>query len=321
LTYGVTFPAQGYDKALPVLDSLLERYSHFSSPTLIHGDKAKEEQLKRNKEGGLYVTSKGMNILANRNNTTTDNTYGGMVIPPEKVASNGKKLQINEQNQAEFWKTMAPNVDDYGSSVARGIATGSGQIIKGIFWVRDSTVAQLDNGSIYMQSKLKANDKEHKVSPRVLRNLHRVRRMSRATDNVAKALLTGVLVTTGFFEGAIIKSRAGKKIFKLMPGEVALVSLDAFGKLFDAVDKTGRDVLQSTSLMTQNVVSHRFGEPAAKVAEETLATTGHVISTGWTVIRLRKALNPKDGAGGASRVTKTGMLKNVAKNKIMGGKK
>jgi spartin len=175
LTYGVTFPAQGYDKALPVLDSLLERYSHFSSPTLIHGDKAKEEQLKRNKEGGLYVTSKGMNILANRNNTTTDNTYGGMVIPPEKVASNGKKvqLQINEQNQAEFWRTMAPNVDDYGSSVARGIATGSGQIIKGIFWVRDSTVAQLDNGSIYMQSKLKANDKEHKVSPRVLRNLHR----------------------------------------------------------------------------------------------------------------------------------------------------
>ncbi|CAK9872267.1 unnamed protein product [Sphagnum jensenii] len=284
LTYGVTFPAQGFDKALPVLDSLLERYSHFSSPTLIHGDKAKEEQLKRNKEGGLY-------------------------------------MQINEQNQAEFWKTMAPNVDDYGSSVAKGIATGSGQIIKGIFWVRDSTVAQLDNGSIYMQSKLKANEKEHKVSPRVLRNLHRVRRMSRATDNVAKALLTGVLVTTGFFEGAIIKSKAGKKIFKLMPGEVALVSLDAFGKLFDAVDKTGKDVLQSTSLMTQNVVSHRFGEPAARVAEETLATTGHVVSTAWTVIRLRKAFNPKDGAGGAATVTKTGMLKNAARNKIMGGKK
>jgi spartin len=230
-------------------------------------------------------------------------------------------MQISEQNQAEFWTTMAPNVDDYGSSVAKGIATGSGQIIKGIFWVRDSTVAQLDNGSIYMQSKLKANDKEHKVSPRVLRNLHRVRRMSRATDNVAKALLTGVLVTTGFFEGAIIKSKAGKKIFKLMPGEVALVSLDAFGKLFDAVDKTGRDVLQSTSLMTQNVVSHRFGEPAARVAEETLATTGHVVSTAWTVIRLRKAFNPKDGAGGAATVTKTGMLKNVARNKIMGGKK
>jgi len=93
LTYGVTFPAQGFDKALPVLDSLLERYSHFSSPTLIHGDKAKEEQLKRNKEGGLYVASKGMSILPNRNTTTTDNNYGGMVIPPEKVTSNGKQVR------------------------------------------------------------------------------------------------------------------------------------------------------------------------------------------------------------------------------------
>jgi hypothetical protein len=107
LTYGVTFPAQGYDKALPVLDSLLERYSHFSSPTLIHGDKAKEEQLKRNKEGGLYVTSKGMNILANRNNTTTDNTYGGMVIPPEKVASNGKKVRPKSQSFCSCCKHRA----------------------------------------------------------------------------------------------------------------------------------------------------------------------------------------------------------------------
>jgi spartin len=65
----------------------------------------------------------------------------------------------------------------------------------------------------------------------------------------------------------------------------------------------------------------RFGEPAGKIAEETLATYGHVISTAWTVVRLRKALNPKDGAGGASTVTKTGMLKNAARNKIMGGKK
>jgi spartin len=54
--------------------------------------------------------------------------------------------------------------------------------------------------------------------------------MSRATENVTKGILTGVIVTTGFFEGAIIKSSAGKKIFKLMPGEVALVSLDAFGQ-------------------------------------------------------------------------------------------
>ncbi len=30
------------------------------------------------------------------------------------------------------------------------------------------------------------------------------------------------------------------------------------GKLFDAVEKTSRDILQSTSIMTQNVVGHRL---------------------------------------------------------------
>lgn len=47
--------------------------------------------------------------------------------------------------------------------------------------------------------------------------------------------------------------RFGEKFFVTL-----CLSLSLAGKLFDAVDKTGRDVLQSTSLMTQNVVSHRF---------------------------------------------------------------
>lgn len=54
--------------------------------------------------------------------------------------------------------------------------------------------------------------------------------MSRATENVARGVLSGIVMTAGFFSGAIIKSSMGKKVFKLMPGEVALVSLDAFGK-------------------------------------------------------------------------------------------
>ena len=54
--------------------------------------------------------------------------------------------------------------------------------------------------------------------------------MSRATENVAKGVLFGIVTTAGFFEGSIIKSKLGKKVFTLMPGEVALVSLDAFGE-------------------------------------------------------------------------------------------
>jgi spartin len=169
LTYGVTFPLQGSDTALPVLDSLLEHYSHFSSPTVVHEDKEKDEWMEKNPEEGLHIASRSMNIPTDGK----PNDYNGMVIPPQQVTRRGKKMDITERNQADFWTTMAPNVDDYGSSAARAIATGSGQVVKGIFWVRDSTVTKLDNGSIYMQSKLKENNKPHNVSPGVLRNLHR----------------------------------------------------------------------------------------------------------------------------------------------------
>jgi len=53
--------------------------------------------------------------------------------------------------------------------------------------------------------------------------------MSKATENVAKGVLYGIVKTVGFFSGAVITSSVGKKFFRLMPGEVALVSLDAFG--------------------------------------------------------------------------------------------
>ncbi|CAK9194381.1 unnamed protein product [Sphagnum troendelagicum] len=292
LNYGVTFPVAGHEKALEELDTLLGQYTCFSSPTLVHGDKQKEKFLEKSREAE------------------------GLADLP--VVSKEHKMQVTEQNQAAFWTTMAPNVDDYGSSAARMIATGSGQIIRGIFWIRDSTVAQLESGSIYVQGKIKPNAQPSNISPRTLRNLRRVRYMSKATENVAKGVLYGIVKTAGFFSGAVITSSVGKKFFRLMPGEVALVSLDAFAKLFDALEKATTDVLQSTSLMTQNVVAHRYGEPAAKVTEETLATAGHVVATAWTVSKLRKALNPKEGI---KPTTKTAFVKSIAKNVITGGKK
>lgn len=60
----------------------------------------------------------------------------------------------------------------------------------------------------------------------------------------------------------------------------------------------------------------RFGEEAGKVTEETLATAGHVVATAWTVSKLRKAFNPKDGV--RPGLTKTGLVKGLAKNAMKG---
>lgn len=68
---------------------------------------------------------------------------------------------------------MAPNVDDYNSSIVKGMAKGTGHVIRGIFWVRDSTVARLESGSIYMKGRVKRNPTPSQISPRTLRNLKR----------------------------------------------------------------------------------------------------------------------------------------------------
>ncbi|KAG0568996.1 hypothetical protein KC19_6G057900 [Ceratodon purpureus] len=219
LKYGVTFSVSGQESQLRELDSVLEQYSMFSIPQLVQGDRQQ-------------------------------------IVPEELVSSEGK--QVTEGNQAEFWKTMAPNVDDYNSKLAKGMAKGTGSLIKGIFKVRDTTVARLENGSVYVKGKVKPNSKASNISPQTLRNLKRVQNMSIATEQVAKNVLEGVVKTVGFFSGAMMKSKAGKKFFKLLPGEVALVSMDAFAKVFDALEKAGTDVMQSTAMFTQDVVTHRF---------------------------------------------------------------
>lgn len=98
-------------------------------------------------------------------------SYVGADYIPDQ--SRLERVQVTEGNQAEFWKTMAPNVNDYNSRLAKGMAKGTGNVIKGIFWVRDVTVARLENGSIYMKGKVKPCSKPSKISPRTLRNLKR----------------------------------------------------------------------------------------------------------------------------------------------------
>jgi hypothetical protein len=76
-------------------------------------------------------------------------------------------------NHSETWKTMAPDVDEYNSSVARGIASGSGQIIRGIFWLSFMAVTQLENGCVFFEKKVKPSDTPSHISSQTIQILHR----------------------------------------------------------------------------------------------------------------------------------------------------
>lgn len=57
--------------------------------------------------------------------------------------------------------------------------------------------------------------------------------MSRMTERIAKGVLVGIITATGLASGPVMRSKAGKKFFRMLPGEVALVSLDAFGNVLN----------------------------------------------------------------------------------------
>ncbi|KAG5530197.1 hypothetical protein RHGRI_030541 [Rhododendron griersonianum] len=65
------------------------------------------------------------------------------------------------------------------------------------------------------------------------------------------------------------------------------------GKICDAVEVAGKSVMSTSSTVTTGLVSHRYGEEAAKATSEGLDAAGHAVGTAWAVFKIRKALNPK----------------------------
>lgn len=60
----------------------------------------------------------------------------------------------------------------------------------------------------------------------------RVKRFTKMSEKVATGVLSGVVRVSGYFTSSVVNSRAGKKFFGMLPGEVVLASLDGFGTSF-----------------------------------------------------------------------------------------
>ncbi|KAF8406600.1 hypothetical protein HHK36_008688 [Tetracentron sinense] len=263
LNYGLTIASKGQESVLKKLDEILEHYSSFSIQK---------------------VSKKGK----------SDVIDGSVAkeISPSEFKSEKKKKELMEERSAAYWTTLAPNVEDYSGSVARMIASGSGQLIKGILWCGDVTVDRLKWGNEVLKKRTGPASKSE-ISPKAMKRIKRVKRMTKMSEKVATGVLSGVLKVSGIFTSSIVNSKAGKKFFSLLPGEIVLASLDGFGKVCDAVEVAGRNVMSTSSVVTTGLVSHRYGEEAAQATNEGLDAAGHAIGTAWAVFKIRKALNPK----------------------------
>lgn len=59
---------------------------------------------------------------------------------------------------------------------------------------------------------------------------HSVRKLSKMTEKISKAMLDGVGLATGSVMAPLVKSQTGKAFLAMVPGEVLLASLDAVSK-------------------------------------------------------------------------------------------
>ncbi|CAL9246801.1 unnamed protein product [Arabidopsis halleri] len=266
LNYGLTIASKGQENVLLVLDQVLRDYSCFTEQKMSERAKATGEEVL------------GISMVA--------------ATSPEELK--GERKDVVEGQCAAYWTTLAPNVEDYTHSTAKMIASGSGKLIRGILWCGDVTVERLKKGNEVMKNRLSRAEKEKDVSPETLRRIKRVKRVTQVTEKVATGVLSGVVKVSGFITGSVANSKAGKKLFGLLPGEIVLASLDGFSKICDAVEVAGKNVMSTSSTVTTELVNHRYGTKAAEATNEGLDAAGHAFGTAWVAFKIRKAFNPKN---------------------------
>ncbi|WOH03472.1 hypothetical protein DCAR_0622870 [Daucus carota subsp. sativus] len=264
LNYGLTFASKGQEDVLENLDKVLESYCSFS----------RQKVKKKKKKGGEVL----------------DVSVAKELSPSDLEVEKNK--EVMEKRCQAYWTTLAPNVEDYSSIAAKVVASGSGQLVKGILWCGDVTVDRLKHGNEVLKMRM-VRGGNTEISPETLKRIKRVKKVTKMTEKVAVGVLSGVLKVSGFFASSAADSKVGKKLFGILPGEMVLASLDGFNKVCDAFEVAGRNVMSTSNTVTTELVCHKYGEEAAKATNESLDAAGHAMGAAWTVFKIRKAINPK----------------------------
>jgi len=128
------------------------------------------EELDRVLEEYTTFSVKQVEAAAKEKSEVMDARAVAEITPEEAV---GDKKEVVEEKSAAFWTTIAPNVDDYSSSVARLIARGSGQLVRGIIWCGDITAEGLRRGEEVVKKSVGPSAKPTQVKPSTLRRMKR----------------------------------------------------------------------------------------------------------------------------------------------------
>lgn len=92
-------------------------------------------------------------------------------LSPDDLKSE-KKKEVLEERCAQYWTTLAPNVEEYSGAAAKLVAQGSGQLIKGILWCGDVSAERLMRGNEVLKQRMATGTKAE-ISPETLKRIQR----------------------------------------------------------------------------------------------------------------------------------------------------
>ncbi|KXG33274.1 senescence/dehydration-associated protein At4g35985, chloroplastic-like [Sorghum bicolor] len=211
-----------------------------------------------------------------------------------------------------YWNEFAPRMEGYNGVLAKAIAAGTGQLVKGIFMCSEAYASQVQRGADLFRPQAGGSarsrfgdaggaDRSSQASTKrgaVNKSLKRVRKLSEMTEKMSQSLLDTVISVTGSMAAPLIRSKQGRAFLASVPGEVVLASLDAINKVMDAVEAAEKKSLAATSNVVAGAVSRRYGESAGEATEDAFATAGHAVGTAWNLFKIRKAVTPSSSMPG-----------------------
>ncbi|XP_062219998.1 senescence/dehydration-associated protein At4g35985, chloroplastic-like [Phragmites australis] len=208
-----------------------------------------------------------------------------------------------------YWNDFEPRMEGYNGVLAKAIASGTGQLVKGIFMCSEAYASQVQRGADLFRPQAAGDvsnrfggaDRSSQASTKrggVNKSLKRVRKLSEMTEKMSQSLLDTVISVTGSMAAPLLRSKQRRAFVATVPGEVILASLDAINKVIDAVEAAEKRSLAATSSVVAGAVSRRYGESAGEATEDAFATAGHAVGTAWNLFKIRKAVTPSSSLPG-----------------------
>ncbi|KAG2591306.1 senescence/dehydration-associated protein At4g35985, chloroplastic-like [Panicum virgatum] len=242
-------------------------------------------------------------------------------VAPWSKSSRPPPQQQQQQTAAPdaYWNDFAPRIDGYNNVLAKAIAAGTGQVVRGIFMCSEAYASQVQRGADLFRpqaadgasSRFGGAGRSSQATTKrgaVNKSLKRVRKLSEMTEQMSQSLLDTVISVTGSMAAPLLRSKQGRAFLATVPGEVVLASLDAINKVMDAVETAERRSLAATSNVVAGAVSRRYGESAGEATEDAFATAGHAVGTAWNLFKIRKAVMPSSSLPG-------NMVKSAVRNR------